>query len=236
MKSVFSILFFFEIINVCLGQNKDVFFLKNTNLKEGIDTIIEKNTPDSIDFSKHQLFIDTTRSCNYYQRTKNWNPFFNPYPEVIDYINDLIIKGNNPTRITLGTIQRVWLTLRKFNEEFILYERCDGFDPTYVISDTTFIIYGPFEFDANIITKLVNLRDNEINLELGTVDLNRQYKHAKLSINRSEYKNVYLFINCNAISKRLMELYIYSTENQWINFLYRSNTSIKFDSLIFLIN
>ena len=37
------------------------------------DTIVERNTPSSLDLSKHQIFIDTTRNSIFYKNIKNWS-------------------------------------------------------------------------------------------------------------------------------------------------------------------
>ncbi|GLB47988.1 hypothetical protein Y10_03560 [Neptunitalea sp. Y10] len=38
-----------------------------------IDTILEKNTPANLDLTKHQLYIDTTRTSENFQKLINWN-------------------------------------------------------------------------------------------------------------------------------------------------------------------
>lgn len=164
--------------------------LKNT---EEIDTIIERNNPNSIDLSRHQLFIDTTRTYIYYERMRNWKPLKNTPPTTIDYINELI-KDNNPKIFDLKDFPRIWVTLRKFKDDFILYDRCDGGDPAYGFTDSTFNIYGPHEFEARLITKLIKLSEKEIEIESGTFIENNLERKVKLSIHKTEKQDIYILI------------------------------------------
>ena len=132
---------------------------------ESIDTIVEHNSPSNLDMSRHQLFIDTTRESEYY-KSRNWRHLdsANNYVKVL--INDLFEEVDKYQKVELDAFPLTWTVIRKYGEKLVLYDRCDGSDPFYRISDSTLNVYGPLEFNAYIITDVFEKTKEQVILEL----------------------------------------------------------------------
>ena len=157
------------------------------------DTILERNNPNSLDLTKHQIFIDTTRSSKFYERIKNWKQSKLDKRTIESYLFE-INKGSQPEQIDLKEFPSHFITLRKLNDKFVLYERCDGIDPRFEIRDTAFIFYGPLESDAESISKMISLTNNSIELELRTFQAKSSDQKSRLKIERIDdfiYKLTY---------------------------------------------
>ena len=151
-----------------------------------IDTILERNNPNSLDLTKHQVFIDTTRSSEFYARVKNWEQSKWDKQTIESYLNE-INKDFQPQQIDLKEFPSHFITLRKLNNQFVLYDRCDGIDPRFEIRDTAFIFYGPLESDAESISKTISLTNNSIELELRTFHVKSSDKKSILKIKKIDY-------------------------------------------------
>lgn len=161
--------------------------------KAEIDTILERNNPNSLDLTKHQIFIDTTRSSEFYERVKNWEQSKWDKRTIESYLNE-INEDFQPEQIDLNEFPSHFITLRKLNDQFVLYDRCDGIDPRFEIRDTAFIFYGPLESDAESISKMISLTDNSIELELITFQAKSRDQKSRLTIEKIDdfiYKLTY---------------------------------------------
>ncbi len=130
---------------------------------EGIDVVLEMNDPKNLDLSKNQLFIDTSKTYKYYDEMLSWN-----HDEQARNI-------------------RLFVSLRKFHKEFILYNRCDGIDECFGFADSSFEIFGLLESEINTINKFLKKTDNEMIVEL----LTHTSTKTIVSIQPSEYENVF---------------------------------------------
>lgn len=153
--------------------------------KESTDTILERNNPKSLDLSKHQIFIDTTRNSEFYDNLKNWSESKWDIQSINSSLKE-INKGYKPIPIDLKDFPTHFITLRKLNGDFVLYDRCDGIDPRFEIRDTAFIFYGPLESDAETILNLITLTDTEIKLELKTYKSKSDDQKSFLTIDKLE--------------------------------------------------
>lgn len=151
--------------------------------KAEIDTILERNNPNSLDLTKHQIFIDTTRSSEFYERLKNWEQSKWDKRTIESYLGE-INKDFQPEQIDLKEFPSHFITLRKVNDQFVLYDRCDGIDPRFEIRDTAFIFYGPLESDAESISKMISLTKKSIELELRTFQAKSSDQKSSLKIER----------------------------------------------------
>ncbi len=166
-----------------------------------IDTILERNNPKSLDLTKHQIFIDTTRSSEFYERLRNWEQSELDKQTIELYLNE-INKDFQPKEIDLKGFPSHFITLRKLNNQFVLYDRCDGVDPRFKISDTAFISYGPLELGVESISKLISLTNNSIELELRTYQSKSNNQKSRLKIEKIEdfiYKMTYAYQTYNSI-------------------------------------
>lgn len=157
------------------------------------DTILERNNPKSLDLSKHQIFIDTTRNSKFYNDLKSWSESKWDRQSINSSLKE-INKYFQPKKIDLKNFPAHFITLRKLNGQFVLYDRCDGIDPRFEIRDTAFIFYGPLESNVESISRMISLTDNSIELELRTLQSKANNQKAKLKIEKIEefiYKLTY---------------------------------------------
>lgn len=157
------------------------------------DTILERNNPNSLDLAKHQIFIDTTRNSTFYERVKNWSESQWDKQAIDSYLNS-INQDFKSEKVVINDFPSHFITLRKLNNQFVLYDRCDGIDPRFEIRDTAFIFYGPLESEAELISKMVSLTDNSIELELRTIQENSSDQLSRLQIEKIDdfiYKLTY---------------------------------------------
>jgi hypothetical protein len=158
-----------------------------------VDTILERNNPNSLDLSKHQIFIDTTRNSTFYESLKNWSESKWDKRTIDSYLNS-INKDFQPKKVDLSGFPSHFITLRKLNTQFVLYDRCDGIDPRFEIRDKAFIFYGSLESDAESISKMISLTDNSIELELRTFQAKSSDQISRLKIDKIDdfiYKLTY---------------------------------------------
>jgi len=147
------------------------------------DTILERCDPKSLDLSKYQIFIDTTKNSEFYKNLKNWSASKWDIQSINVTLN-AINKDLNFSKIELIDFPSQFITLRKLNGQFFLYDRCDGIDPRFEIRDTAFISYGPLESDAESISKLIFLTEKSIELELRSFQAKSNYSYSKLKIDK----------------------------------------------------
>ncbi|WP_047544890.1 hypothetical protein [Psychroserpens sp. Hel_I_66] len=154
-----------------------------------LDTIVERNNPKSLDLSKHQLFIDTTRNSEFYSKLISWEPQ-NEKNDVMDFYRNTLSKNKTLNEIDLQNFPTLWTTIRKLNGEFILYQRCDGIDKRIEITKNAIYFYGPLESHADAINQLIRLSDEDIKIELKAKRQNGE-KNAMFSITKTEHENIY---------------------------------------------
>jgi hypothetical protein len=172
MARTFFILFITVLLVSCTGKqpsnsdpdekNSDSVTGQNEFVQ---DTIPERNNPKSVDLTKHQLFIDTTRTSEFYERLKNWKESDGDRQSISASLK-AIDNNFQPVEAALKQFPMHFITLRKLNGSFILYDRCDGMDQRFEIRDTVFIFYGPLESEAGFISKIITRTANAIDLEL----------------------------------------------------------------------
>lgn len=154
------------------------------------DTILEKNNPISLDLSKHQLFIDTTRNSQFYDRVINFKPT-QMDSNALSYYKDEISKKYKLNKIDLKSFPKRWTTLKKLNDKFVIYDPCNGQTPSYEINENSVYFFHQIEPDADLIFRLKKLNQNEIELELRTITLKSKTEKAELSIKPTQIKNVF---------------------------------------------
>ncbi|AFM04725.1 hypothetical protein Fleli_2353 [Bernardetia litoralis DSM 6794] len=158
--------------------------------KIGQDSILEKNNPQNLDLTKHQLFIDTTRNSDFYKAYFDWKPNFSDKGGTEYYLKE-ISKKYKPKKISLGNFPKTWISLKRLNNEFVIYDKCDGISPRYFIDKSSVNFYA-IESDSDMIYKLINISKDEIEIELRTIPLKSKTEKAIFSIGKTEYKNVFL--------------------------------------------
>jgi hypothetical protein len=156
-----------------------------------LDTILERNNPKSLDLTKNQLFIDTTRNSEFYEKLINWKPN-RMDNDAISYHEKEIAKKHKPIKIDLKDFPRHWISLKKINNEFVIYEPCDGNTTAFEINESSVLFFYQLEPDADLISGVKKMTENEISLELRTVPQKTETEKTELTIKPTEINNVYL--------------------------------------------
>lgn len=158
--------------------------------KLGQDSILEKNDPKNLDLTKHQLFIDTTRNSKFYKSYFNWNPHKFDKQATEYYIKE-ISKKHKPKNISIVNFPDTWITLEKLNNEFVVYDKCDGISTRYFIDKNSVNLYN-IEADADVIHSLKKLTDTGIEIEIRTIPQKSNSEKGVFSIRKTKYEYVYL--------------------------------------------
>lgn len=167
-------IFILIILGLFFSCNRNKESNRTENVKKVIasksidsDTVLERSNPKNIDYSQHQLFIDTTKTSGIYNLASKWD-------------NGLTSTNKN---LNVFDFPAKFITLRKLNDNFILYDRCDGADPKFVILDSIFVIYGPLEKSV--------VRINEISITDRKIEFNKNSHSTKITIEKTSKENVY---------------------------------------------
>lgn len=134
-----------------------------------LDTILEKNTPQALDMTRHQLFIDTSRG-SYKQKVALEESTLKTA------INNLLADLNkvaHSTSIRLPTSFPSHFTcLHQLKKDgtFVLYDRCDGSDPIYIIADNHLLKLGPLDLSVYTINKVITVHNDKLHLKLNTIN------------------------------------------------------------------
>ena len=189
----------FVIIGIFVIQDKYEHEPESTEIKTSerpawkvdLDTILETNNPKNLDLSKHQLFIDTTRNSETFKKLINWKPN-RMDNDAISYHEKEIAKKHKPIKIDLKQFPRQWISLKKLHNEFVIYEPCDGNTTAFEINESSVLFFYQLEPDADLISELRKITENEIELELRTVPQKTETEKTELTIKPTEFENVYL--------------------------------------------
>lgn len=154
------------------------------------DTVLEKNSPQNLDLTRHQLFMDTTRNSIFYKSYINWVPH-EFYKQATEYYIEEISKKYKPKDIRIGDFPKTWITLEKLNNEFVVYDKCDGTTTRYFIDKNSVNLYA-MEADSDIIHSLKKLTDTEIEIELRTIPQKSKSEKGLLSIKKTGFDYIYL--------------------------------------------
>lgn len=153
------------------------------------DTILEKNNPKNLDLNKHQLFIDTTRTSSFYKAYFKWKPHEFDI-QAIEYYSKEISKKHKPKNISIGDFPSAWITLKMLNNEFVLYDACDGISTRYLIGKKLISSYN-IEADTDLIHKLKKVNDTEIEIEFRTIPQKSKSERGLFSIKKTNHDYVY---------------------------------------------
>ncbi|WP_299120595.1 hypothetical protein [uncultured Tenacibaculum sp.] len=164
--------------------------IKKVRLETKEDTILEKNNPEFLDLSIHQIFIDTTRSSKFYKNIIDWKES-KIDKELINLTVKELKKHKKYVIDYADNFPNHFITLRKLNNEFVLYDRCDGIDSRFTINNGLFIFYGPLESHAELITNIKVISKNKIKLLLKT---DKGLSYDEKSIIEIEKKSNFLYV------------------------------------------
>ncbi|WP_422092092.1 hypothetical protein [Tenacibaculum ovolyticum] len=149
------------------------------------DSILKRTNPKFLNLKKTQIFIDTTRSSEFYLRIKNWKKSKYDMEDIGNYLKRLDKNFNN-INIELKDFPKNFVMLRKLNGKFILYDRCDGIDLRFELTKNNFFIYGVWESEVHTISKVVELKKHSLNLELNSIKSRTEFQKSFLELKRIE--------------------------------------------------
>ena len=175
-----------------LAQTEQTKLFEAFEEENSIDTVLERNSPTALDLAESQLFIDTSRNSYFYKNIARFQPTSEDQEVVKYYIDE--IKTDFPLPpVELSSFPKRWVSLRKLNNEFMLYHRCEGNDKFIDLSNESVAFYGPVEAEADMISKIVSSSENEIQLELKTIKAKTENQTAFFTIKKTENENVFLY-------------------------------------------
>ena len=154
-----------------------------------IDTIIEINSSENLDLSKHQLFIDTNKNSKYYNEILNWMPGKFDDEAVNFYLNE-IGKTYKLSSFDLGDFPKNWTSVRFLNGKPVIYRPAVGHDWRLRLEDKSVNFYG-VEGDADAISKIITINDSELLIELRTIPQKSENKIRYIKLKKTRYPFVY---------------------------------------------
>ncbi len=150
MKKLLLFLILITIFS-CQENKKDQSI--NTEYKETneiiSDTIIKRAVPSKLDLTRNQFYIDTTEYSTSKRNLDDWNS--TTKKEIESNIENFQLNSLD------SVIPKKWITIRKYNDEFFNYDRCDGKDPRIEIIGNALIYNGIHEktiYHLDEITKI----------------------------------------------------------------------------------
>lgn len=154
------------------------------------DIVLERNNPNSLDLTKNQLFIDTTREALIYKFRerkieKNKDLAAKPY-------FDTLRSFSKPKIVDFRNFPRFFIRINKLEGNFFLYDRCDGGDPRYELRDSAVVFSGPLETYAETINEVIQNNDKRIHLKLNTIEQISSSRISSLEIYESEFSGIYI--------------------------------------------
>lgn len=150
------------------------------------DTIAELNNPTNLDMSRHQLFIDTTKKSNFHSRIIKYSSSL-ACSQCPDTKSNSIVFDGNEIEINLIGFSRYWVTVRKYEDKYYLYDRCNGEDQRFAFMNSKFSIYGPMEDESLEIHKIISNEKEQLIVELSYYG----GQTTTATLTKSERKNIY---------------------------------------------
>lgn len=192
MTKIFLLFLNLLLLTACFSQNKSK--VKPAKVSKSfsfeLDTVVERNNPKSLDLTKHQLYIDTTRTAEYYNQIEKWNPFEENQIDTKNALEELYQK-QEIIEFDFQNFPRLWIPLRMYQNDYLLYDRCDGSETSYGLSDSFFYIFGVHEFDIRKIKRILKINTNELEIELDAYVTENKNKTLKVHFKATENKDIY---------------------------------------------
>lgn len=171
MTKTYSFLLLLSLMS-CQGDPSPPYFPEKDNLRSDVtfvlDTIIEKNTPKALDMSRHQLFIDTSR--NYVREVPLGKSTLKA--AINNMVTDLNKVAHSISMQIPMAFHSNFVQVHKREEDnnFVLYDRCDGSDPIYSITTDKILQLGVSDLSVYTIGKVIVAKDDELHLILNTIN------------------------------------------------------------------
>lgn len=192
MKVFWRLGMFAMVLTACTPSPKpDVSRNEKAGAKKvvEIDTILEPNNPKTLDSTKHQLFLDTTRNSKYYAHIAQWKPHkFDT--EATNYYYNQVANSKGAYKVDLGDFPSQWISIHSLNGNYVAYQPINGIDWRFTLTDSSVNHYR-MEADADLIHQVLTLSDHELVLKLATIPQKQKKQEAFIRIAKT--KKPYLY-------------------------------------------
>lgn len=171
-------------------ENKE--FISNSKLYSKFE-LLKVINPREIDSSKSIAFIDTTYNSFKAKQIENWN-----LVKPNDWTDKEVLKTRSIDYFKEFKNSSKWFRIRKIENDFYRYERSDGSDTRYEISDKYLLIFGVHE---PTVWKFDELK--KPNRDLSFIEISKNSKNIA-TITETEFQDVYeinMSINGNSYSE-----------------------------------
>lgn len=164
---------------------------EGTENQNYIDTIIERNNPDSLDLNLHQVFIDTTKNSEYFDRLKNWKPS-ETLKETVEKYKSNIFDSSITPEFDLKGFPTEWVVLKKFKGEFLIHSPCNGIGGRFILSKNS-VDYYSLEPETDLITSIDKISSDHLILRLKVhSDKSEETRTAVFSIRKTKFEHIFL--------------------------------------------
>ncbi|MEO1416845.1 MAG: hypothetical protein AAFW00_16285 [Bacteroidota bacterium] len=192
MKRLGYILFLFILASCTSTQNYESPAMEETaQARIPIDTILERNSPQWLDSSRHQLFIDTTRDSKYVREIAVWQPR-EIDRQAVDYYLGVISQAFDLQKVELKEFPRDWISIYVLDGQYVTYSPTNGKDYRFSLTDSSVNHYR-MEADADAIAKVIILKPEELVLELRTIPQKISTQIGYLRIKKTPLPYLYSF-------------------------------------------
>lgn len=203
MKVLLQITLMILLISCSNGKSEEKVDIKQSKVniqsekQISTDTILERNSPDLLDMTRHQLFIDTTRNSKYFRQISDWKP--NEFDKQgADYYFKEISETFDSKKVDLKEYSGDWISIHSLDNEYVAYNPINGIDRRYTLTDSS-IVYYAIEADADLISKVVSLDKIELILELRTIPQKSKNQISYLRIKKTKIPYLYSIQNSESL-------------------------------------
>ena len=161
-----------------------------TKENTSLDTLLEFNSPQFLDLSSQQLFIDTSRNSRFYDEMDNWTPGEFDIKGTEYYLTEIGEEFDKQI-INLKNFPSDWITVKKINNQYVIYSPNNGISGRYKITNHSINLYA-IESDADAISSLEYLSDSSIQIKLNTISEKSESRNSIFSIQKTKIDFIYL--------------------------------------------
>jgi len=135
-------------------------------------------SPSKVSLTKSLAFIDTTHSFGS-KKIKYWD-----FVSTDEWIEQEVLKTIGIDYKRDFTNSSKWISMRKLENEFFLYDRSDGIDPCFEFNDEYFIHFGIHEPTA---TKINDIKKTEETINIWFLDNSTDESSISISPTKDEF-------------------------------------------------
>ncbi len=148
------------------------------NAEHPLDSVAQRTDPRTLDLTKPQFFIDTTRTWPWYEKLRN----FKVEETLLGKLKAEMIANANVSAANLKetTFPNFFIQLNKKNGTYLLYDRCDGMDVNLYVKDSLFVVFGPLERSVYRIEEIIHESKDAIEFKVASWDTDQLQAFVKI--------------------------------------------------------